>query len=189
MATTNIKLKSDVPSSVERATEVFDEHGDFIRSVIHFHVRNKAEAEDLFQDLFLCIVARPIPEEVRNIRGFLYKLILDTVKDAFRRINRYHIRIHKYADRHLHIIKNHPDACLIDVEETKKMFDLIERYLPTKEALAVKLRYKENCDTEEVAEKMGVKTRSVSRYVSVGLKKIGHVLDKKQVSNYDSCRS
>ncbi|MHC4640226.1 MAG: RNA polymerase sigma factor [Planctomycetota bacterium] len=189
MATANIKLKSDVPSSVERAAQVFDEHGDFIRSVIHYHVRNKAEAEDLFQDLFLCIVARPIPEEVQNVRGFLYKLITDTIKDAYRRIIRYQTRIRKYAERHLHIIESHPAASLIDVEENKKMFDLIERNLPTKEALAVKLRYKENCDTEEAAGKMGVKTRSVSRYVSIGLKKIGHVLDKKQGSNYDSCQS
>ena len=188
MATTNIKLKSDT-SGVERAAEVFDEHGDFIRKVIHFHVRNKTEAEDLFQDLFLSIVARPIPKEVRNVKGFLYKLITDTIKDAYRRIIRYQTRIHKYAEFHLRIIENHPDAGLIDVEETKKMYELIEKHLPTKEALAVTLRYKHDCDMEEVAEKMGVKTRSVSRYVSVGLKKIGHVLDKKQGSNYDSCRS
>jgi RNA polymerase sigma factor (sigma-70 family) len=189
VATTNIKLKSDAPSSVERAAEVFDEHGDFIRSVIHFHVRNKTEAEDLFQDLFLSIVAKPIPDEVRNVKGFLYKLITDTIKDAYRRIIRYQTRIHRYAEYHLRIIESHPAAGLIDVEEAKKMYDLIERHLPTKEALALKLRYKHNCDMEEVAEKMGVKTRSVSRYVSIGLKKIGHVLDKKQGSNYDKCRS
>ena len=186
MATTNIKLKSDV-SNVERAAEVFDEHGDFIRSIIHFHVRNKTEAEDLFQDIFLSIVTRPIPEEVRNVKGFLYKLIIDTIKDAYRRIIRYQTRIHRYAEHHLNIIDSHPDASLIDVEEAKKMYDLIEKHLPTKEALAVKLRYKEDCDTEETAEKMGVKTRSVSRYVSIGLKKIGNVLDKKQGCNYDSC--
>ena len=189
MATTNIKLKSDAPSSVERAAEVFDQHGDFIRSVIHFHVRNKTEAEDLFQDLFLSIVAKPMPEEVRNVKGFLYKLITDTIKDAYRRIIRYQTRIHRYAEYYLRIIESHPAAGLIDVEESKKMLDLIERHLPTKEALAVKLRYKDDCDIEKVAEKMGVKTRSASRYVSIGLKKIGHVLDKKQGSNYDSCRS
>ena len=189
MATTNIKLKSDAPSNVERAAELFDEHGDFIRSIIRFHVRNEAEAEDLFQDLFLSIVAKPLPEEVRNIKGFLYKMISDTVKDAFRRINRYKTRMRRYTERHLHIVENHPAAGLIDVEETIKTFDLIESYLPAKEALAVTMRYRDNCDTGEVAEKMGVKTRSVSRYVSTGLKKISHVLNKKQGSNYDSCRS
>jgi RNA polymerase sigma factor (sigma-70 family) len=189
VAATNIKLKSDAPSNVERAAEVFDEHGDFIRSVIHFHVRNKTEAEDLFQDLFLSIVARPIPEEVRNVKGFLYKLITDTIKDAYRRIIRYQTRIHRYAEYHLRIIESHPAAGPINVEEYKKMLDLIEEHLPTKEALAIKLRYKDNCKMEDVAEKMGVTTRSVSRYVSIGLKKIGHVLEKKQGSHYDNCRS
>ena len=188
MTTTNIKLKSDAPGNVERATELFDEYGDFIRAIIRFHVGNEVEAEDLFQDLFLSIVARPIPEEVRNIKAFLYKLISDSIKDNFRRINRYKTRIRRYAECYLHIVDNHPAAGLIDVEETIKMFDLIERHLPTKEAMAVTLRFRDNCDTGEVAEKMGVKTRSVSRYVSIGLKKISHVLDKKQGSNYDSCR-
>ena len=189
MATTNIKLKSCAPNNVERAAELFDEHGDFIRSIIRFHVRNEAEAEDLFQDLFLSIVAKPLPEEVRNIKGFLYKLTSDIVKDTFRRINRYKIRMRRYTECHLQIAENHPASSLIDVEETIKMFDLIERSLSTKEALAVTMRYRDNCDTGKVAEKMGVTNRSVSRYVSIGLKKIGHVLDKKQGSNYDSCRS
>lgn len=189
MATTNIKLKPDAPSNVERAAELFDEYGNFIRSIIRLHVRNEAEAEDLFQDLFISIVAKPIPKEVRNIKAFLYKLISDTVKDSFRRTNRYKTRIRRYAGRHLHIAENHPASGLIDMEETIKMFDLIERHLPTKEALAVTLRFRDNCDTGEVADKMGVTTRSVSRYVSIGLKKISYVLDKKQGSNYDSCRS
>ena len=179
MTTTNIKLKPDALSNVERATELFDEHGDFIRSIIRFHVGNEPEAEDLFQDLFLSMVARPIPEEVRNIKAFLYKLISDSIKDNFRRINRYKTRIRRYAECHLHIVENHPATGLIDVEETIKMFDLIERHLPTKEAMAVTLRFRDNFDTGEVAEKMGVKTRSVSRYVSIGLKKIGLVLDNK----------
>ena len=179
MTTTNIKLKSDAPGNVERATELFVEYGDFIRSIIHFHVRNKTEAEDLFQDFFLSIVAKPIPEEVRNVKGYLYKLITDSIKDAYRRIVRHRTRIRRYAECHLQLVESHPAASLIDVEETTKMFDLIERNLPTKEALAVKLKFRDNCDTEEAAEKMGIKTRSVSRYVSIGLKKISHVLDKK----------
>jgi RNA polymerase sigma factor (sigma-70 family) len=179
VTTTNIKLKSNAPSNVERATKLFDEYGGFIRLIIRFHVGNEPEAEDLFQDLFLSIIARPIPEEVRSIKGFLYKMISDIVKDAFRRTNRYKTRLRRYAECHLYIVDNHPAAGLIDLEETIKMFDLIERHLPTKEAMAVTLKFRDNCDIEEVAEKMGVKTRSVSRYVSIGLKKISNVLDKK----------
>ncbi|MBW8042260.1 MAG: sigma-70 family RNA polymerase sigma factor [Planctomycetes bacterium] len=179
MAEANIHQKSDALSSVDRVGEVFDEYGDFIRSIIRFHIRNEAEAEDLFQDLFLSLIVKPIPEEVQNVKGFLYKIIYDTVKDSYRRIDRYQARIRKYSKRNLHIVKNHPESSLIDVEETKKMFDLIKRHLPTQEALAVTLRYRDDCDTGEVAEIMGVKPRSVSSYVSTGLKKIGHAFGKK----------
>jgi len=186
VAATKLHQKSDASSSVDYAAEVFDEYGDFIRSVIRFHIRNEAEAEDLFQDLFLFLVAKPIPENVRNVKGFLYKLISDTVKDAYRNIDRYQARIRRYAKRNSRIVENRPETDLIDMEETKKMFDLIESHLPAQEALAVMLRYRDDCNTGEVAEKMGVKPRSASRYVSIGLKKIGHVLSKKQGGSYDS---
>ncbi|MHC4084083.1 MAG: RNA polymerase sigma factor [Planctomycetota bacterium] len=186
MAVANMHQKSDVPSNVERATGIFDKYGDFIRSVIRFHIRNEPEAEDVFQDLFLSLVARPIPLEVQNVKGYLYKILCDTVKDAYRRINRYQSRINRYTRRNLYVAENRPETELISVEETEKMFDLIERQLPAQEALAVTLRYREHYNTGEVAEMMGVKQRSVSRYVSVGLKKISNVFAKTQGGNYDS---
>lgn len=186
MAVTNIHQKSDDPGNVERAAGIFDKYGDFIRSVIRFHIRNETEAEDVFQDLFLFLVAKPIPVEVQNVKGFLYKLLCDTVKDAYRRIDRYQSRIDRYTKRNLRVAENRPETKLMSVEETKKMFDLIERQLPAQEALAVTLRYREDYNTGEVAEMMGVKHRSVSRYVSVGLKKIGSVFAKTQGGNNDS---
>ena len=178
MAVTDIHQESDAQGNVERAAGIFDKYGDFIRSLIRFHIRNEPEADDVFQDFFLLLVAKPIPLEVENVKGFLYKLIYDTAKDAYRRINRYQSRIDRYTKRNLHFAESHPDTELISVEETKKMFNLIERQLPPHEASAVILRYRENYNTGEVAEMMGIKQRSVSRYVSVGLKKIGNVVAK-----------
>lgn len=186
MDVTNIHQKPDAPSNVERAAGIFDKYGDFIRSVIRFNIRNEPEAEDVFQDLFLSLVAKPIPLEVENVKGFLYKLTCDTVKDAYRRIERYQARIRRYTKRNLRVAENRPETDLISVEETKKMFDLIERQLPPQEALAVTLRYREEYNTGDVAEMIGVKHRSVSRYVSVGLKKIGNAIAKTQGGNYDS---
>jgi RNA polymerase sigma factor (sigma-70 family) len=187
VAAIKISQKSDSLTNVDRATGIFDEYGDFIRSIIRFHVKNESKAEDLFQDLFLSLVAKPIPEEVRNIKGFLYKLISDMIKDAFRRMDRYQARMRRYAERNLRVAENRPETGLIDVEETNKMFGLIERHLSVKEALAVKLRFKDNCDTGETAEIMGVKPRSVSRYVSIGLKRVSHAIEKKREGNYDKC--
>lgn len=186
MPTASTTQKSDVTTNVEHAAEVFEENGDFIRAVIRFHVKDEAEAEDLFQDLFLFLISKPIPEEVQNVKGFLHRVISGIAKEAFRRIERYQARIHRYAKRNLRTIKNRPEELLMEVEETKKMFELIKRRLPPPEALAVTSRYRDNCDTGEVAAKMGVKPRSVSRYVSAGLKKLRCAFGERQCSNYDS---
>jgi RNA polymerase sigma factor (sigma-70 family) len=183
MPIASISQKPGVPSNVERAAEVFDEYGGFIRSVIRYHVRDKAEAEDLFQDIFLLLVAKPIPQDVQNVKGFLYRVISDTIKDAFRRIERYQAGMHRYAQHNARIAENRPENVVMGLEETKKMFELIERCLPSPEALALMLRYRDDYDTQEVAERMGVKPRSVSRYVSVGLKKIVLALGEKQESS------
>ena len=71
----------------------------------------------------------------------------------------------------------------MDIDEAKKMFELIERRLPPPQASALTLKYRNGYDTREVAERIGVKPRSVSRYVSVGLKKVVHVFREKQGGN------
>ena len=178
MPLANAQTKCDQPSNVDRATEIFNEHGDFIRSVINFNVKNHALSEDLFQDLFLFFISKPIPVDVQNVRGFLYRVISDKIKDALRRMNRYQARIHRYAENRRQITESRPENTVNEVEEVKKMFELIEKRLPSNEALAVTLRYKNNCDIREAAEKMGIKPRSVSRYISVGLKKLREILSQ-----------
>ncbi|MHC4337003.1 MAG: sigma-70 family RNA polymerase sigma factor [Planctomycetota bacterium] len=183
MPTASVNQKSDALSNVERAAQVFDKYGDFIRTGIRFHVKDKMEVEDLFQDLFLLLVAKPIPQDVQNVEGFLYRVITQSVKDAFRRIDRYQARIRRYAERNVHAIKKRPENVIMDIEEAENMFELIEKRLPRPQALALTWKYKHNCDTEEVAERMRVKPRSVSKYASVGLEKMRHLLGDKQKSS------
>ncbi|MHC4474004.1 MAG: RNA polymerase sigma factor [Planctomycetota bacterium] len=165
-------------NNVDHATTVFTEHGEFIRSIIRYYVKNEAEAEDLFQDLFLFLISKPIPGNVENVQGFLYKIIYDMIKDVFRRIERYQARMYKYARDRGNMVEPRPENTLAQVEEAKRMFNLIEKRLPPKEAQAVTLRYRDRRNVAEVADRMGVKPRSVSRYVSVGLRKFRGVMDE-----------
>jgi len=186
MPEVSVNERSNTQSNADLAEEIFEEHGDFIRLIIRFHVKNETEAEDLFQDFFLFLVSKPIPEEVQNVKGFLYRVVSDKVKDALRRTSCYQARIRRYAERRRHITENCPEDAVIDVEETKKMFELIRRRLPPKEAWAVTLRYRNNSDVGEIAEKMGIKSRSVSRYVSAGLNKLHQVFCVNEGNSHDS---
>ncbi len=186
MVLAEIKKKTVMLSNILSTTKVFEDHGDFIRAIIRIHVKNETEAEDLFQDFFLFLLSKPIPEEVQNIRGFLYRMISDKAKDASRRIISYQKRIRRYADRSKYIFEDGPDNIVIAKEESKKMFELIRERLPSKEAQAVTLRYKNSCEIVEVARKMEIAPRSVSRYVSVGLKKIRQTFGGNGEGIYDS---
>ena len=182
----SVNERSGVQSNADLAEKIFEEHGDFIRLFIRFHVNNKAEAEDLFQDFFLSLISKPIPEEVQDVRAFLYRLASDKTKDAFRRIERYQARIRRYAERRRRVIDGSPEHVVIQIEQTEKMFKLIRERLPLSEARAVTLRYRNNRDIGEVAKQMGIKPRTVSRYVSVGLNKLRQVFSVSKGNSYDS---
>jgi len=172
MTPVSINKEIDTLSNADLAEKVFEEHEDFIRTIIRSKVNNEVEAEDVFQDFFLFLISKPIPEEVQDVRGFLYRVVSDKVKDALRRIYRYQARIGRYAERHKRINDGSPEYAVIEAEEIERMFELIRRRLPPNEARAVTLRYRNNWGIGEVSEKMGIKPRSVSRYVSACLKKL-----------------
>jgi DNA-directed RNA polymerase specialized sigma24 family protein len=49
---------------------------------------------------------------------------------------------------------------------------------------AILLRYRNQFEIEEVAREMSIKPRSVSRYISVGLKKIRRILNIQEGVNH-----
>lgn len=160
-------------NNVGLAAEIFAEYGDFIHMVIFSQVKNKARINDIFQDFFLSLVRKPIPQDVKNIKGYLYRAITNDIIDATRRVERYCNLVHKYSEYLEHPINNKtPENAFIDVEETNKMFGLIKGRLTNSQYQAMALRYRTDHSIKEVAEKMSVKSTSVSRYLSIGLKKI-----------------
>ena len=183
MAIANIKKDKLSSGDVDTASDIFAEHGDFIRSVIQFNVRNREMSEDLFQDMFIFFASKPIPSDVENIRAFIYRVVSDRVKDSYRSMDCYQKRLGKYAVEQDYNDYRCPEQRAIETEETEKMLDMIRQTLPEKQALAVEMRYNEDRDSVEVAEKMGIKSRSVSRYVCIGLKKIRQVFEYNQGCN------
>ena len=164
-------------AEVSGAARIFAEYGDFIRSVIRYRVADEAFVDDLFQDFFLALISNPLPRDIRNIKGYLYKAITRDLIDAARRVERYRTRIYRYAERGGRCTtENTPESALIQQEEMGRMFELIEKHLRRSEAQAVLLRYRNRYTIEEIAAKLGVNSRSVSRYISKGLSNVRQFL-------------
>ena len=181
MSGARIKKESVPLSNIERAAQIFSEYGDFILAVIHYQSGNHVQADDLLQDFFLSLVSKPVPSGIQNVKGYLYRAITNDIVDAARRVKKYRALMHKYAESIDNSVnKNAPINALIETEQMKKTFKLIEGCLPRSEAQAITFRYKDNCDIKDISEKMRINHRSVSKYISAGLRKVRRFWPTKQ---------
>jgi RNA polymerase sigma factor (sigma-70 family) len=169
-----------VDEQVQSAERMFAQYGGFIASIIRFFVKDPSEQEDIYQELFLFFMRKPIPGDVRNIKGFLYRVIGDRIRDRKRRQVRYQQNLEKYADRSNREPREEVSsvATVHQKEQAERVFSLMKDYLTRNEAMAITLRYKDDCDIHETARRMNVQPKTVSRYVCVGLKKIRDVFGR-----------
>jgi len=166
--------------NIELASQIFFEYGDFIHSIIHTKVHDLEKEDDLLQDFFLSLVHKPIPSDVRNKKSFLYRAIINDITDSRRRSERYTTHIQKYGKKiESSINKTTPEDAYINEEQIIKMLELIKEQLPISCSQAIILRYRDNLSIREVAKKMNVKSASVSRYISTGLKKLRRLWTRK----------
>jgi RNA polymerase sigma factor (sigma-70 family) len=126
----------DVHKQVEAAHKLFTEHEVFIRSVIRYALSDPHDVDDCFNDLFLFFVSRPIPGDVQNLKGYLYKIIFDKAKDYRRRNIRYQQKLKGYAQDQADIYKaNTMDETLYD-ERIQRILKALDGHLSQKEAQA-----------------------------------------------------
>ena len=179
--------ESDTPDNVERATAIFFEHGNFIRGVIRYKIKDESMAEDLFHNFFLSLVSRPVPAEVRDIKGYIYKAIINDITDHIRHLGRYQAMTHRCADYNKLTVNNRlPEDALMEKEQTDRMIELIRKRVTRNEFKAIASRHLDGLSIKEAADGMSINNRSVSRYISTGLRKVKQFLVIEQEVKDDS---
>ncbi len=165
--------RTEIRKRVGLAAEVFDRYGDEIRAIIHFNVKDKSRADDIFQEFFMSIVRNPVPSNIQDVSAYLYRAVTNDVIDVSRQKKCHQDHIQKYAECRKHfVIPEDPQNTVIQTENTQKMFHLIESHLPKRQAEVVIQRYGQGFSTTDTAEKMNVNKKIVSQYLSAALKKM-----------------
>jgi RNA polymerase sigma factor (sigma-70 family) len=160
-------------AAVGAATALFAEHGRFIRAVIRFQAQNEFLEEDLFQEFFLLLVTKPIPTNVFNIKSYLYRAVTHFVVEYRRRQARYARCLDRHAEELRISVHNQASgSALLETEDAELAFRRWTGPLRRREAQAFRLRYRENFSIGEIAQAMGVDRRTVSHYLSAGLKRL-----------------
>jgi RNA polymerase sigma-70 factor, ECF subfamily len=159
--------------NVKAAASVFDKYEDFIYTIICYKVKDKAQADDLFQDFFLSLVSNPLPSDDRNVKGYLYRAIMNDIFDNVRRTERYQAQLQRYS-KHLRYssAEENPENALIKTEEIDSILSVIEKQLQNSESHAVTLRYVKDYKIKDIAAEMSVNNTAAWRYIAEGLKKI-----------------
>jgi RNA polymerase sigma factor (sigma-70 family) len=160
--------------ATQAAARILVEHGDFLRTVIRFQTHDPRREDDLLQEFFLQLVEQPVPPGVRNLRSYLYQMIVRDIMDLARRQEEYRRHLKKYARKIRISIYNRPSTNAIqeETEEKNSVFARLIRQLQHREAQVVTLRYRDNYSIAEIADQMGVHRRTVSRYLTSGLRKL-----------------
>ncbi len=177
----NICCSSNAPLNirVKCASEIFEQYGEFLRAMVYINISDKSLVEDIMQDFFVSLVEHPVREGIEDIKSYLYKAIVNDIIDKIRRINYYQEKVQRYrrvADNNRIKQKITFEETLLEREEIIKLFKKIEKNLPQKEAAAVLNYCTFQYDIATAAERMQVDTRTFSRYVCVGLKKLRQLL-------------
>ena len=174
--------------SILSAEQLFSLHGNLIRSVIRFYVKDEVEQDEIYQELFLYFARKPITEEIRNVQAFLYHVVRNLIKDRQRQQIRYERRLLRYADEKLAENQQEtPEDSAVHMlevkEQAQKVLELLERHLSENEVTAIRLRYNQDCDLHETARRMNLQPNTVSRYVCIGMKKIRAVFGGQDKAN------
>jgi RNA polymerase sigma factor (sigma-70 family) len=161
----------DTRRRVKKAKEVFDKYGDEIRVIIEFNVKDKNLTEDIFQDFFISVVENPIPPDIEDVMGYIYKAV---VHDAIDRTRRARIRregVRSYA-QYLrdNVAQQEPQNVVIIAEEVERMYQLIESRLSPRHLRALRQRYGIGRTASCTDAKLKIDERSVSRYLSEAIK-------------------
>lgn len=176
-----VSNSTDSPINIRAkcASAIFEEYGDFLRAIIYLHIKDKSMVDDIMQNFFLTLVAHPLPDDIEDMKSYLYQAIINDIIDSKRRIQDYQVTMQRLKKI---VAKNQMqqgainEKNLIEREEIAKLFIKIKTKLPQPEADAILNYYAFRKNISAGANKMKVDVRTFSRYVCVGLKKFRQIL-------------
>ena len=166
-------LNHSLQNRIDQAFQIFTKYEDFLRSIIYLNLQNHFSVDDIMQDFFIHLVKNPIPDNIDDIKGYLYKAIINDIIDMARRNQRQEENMLKYTISYKKNVKQQimPERNIVKKDKLLKLLKLIKKHLPPYQANALFHYYFSDCNISKAAKKMKVDPNTLSRYVCTGLKK------------------
>jgi RNA polymerase sigma-70 factor (ECF subfamily) len=172
--------------AARRISELFIAHEDFIRTVVRFQAGDRFDEEDVVQSFYLMLLSRSLPPGIGHLRSYLYKAVTHHVADLARHGSRYRRHLKIYARQRRISINMRPTANAIEEKEqgTAAVAYMV-RHLRDRQAEAFTLKYRDGYSIAEIAQRMGVNKRTVSRYLCDAVRTLREILQSNEGSAYE----
>lgn len=168
----------DIERNVRKATEIFSEHGAFLMQVFMRDL-DEHDAHDLWQNLYMSLVRKPLAENLENVGGYLYRAAKHDIIDFRRKSKLRRQKIEDYSTKHIPIkVVKDPALTMIVRESLMTAFSLVETRFPPSISQAVLYKRRDGLKNGEIAEKMGIKKQTVEYYLSIGTTMIKEFKDE-----------
>lgn len=166
------------PFDPDECGRFYEEHQYWLRGVIRNAVGSSCDVEDILQAFLLRLMEKPVPETVIKERGYCYKMLKNFIIDTKRGAMTYDRHIADFAQIHVLPASYDPFRKVATTDEFCHILKKAVENLPSRIALAVKLRLIKGCTTEDVARKMAVNKKTAVKYVSDGRSMLRDILGK-----------
>ena len=166
------------PFEPDECGRFYQEQQSWLRGVIRNAVGTSSDVEDILQNFILRLMEKPVPETVITERGYCYKMLKNFIIDTKRGGRTYDRHIANFAQVHVWPESYDPFRKAATTDEFCHILKKAIKYLPSRIALAVKLRLIKEYTIEEVARKMSVNKKTAIKYVSDGKSMLRKILYK-----------
>lgn len=149
---------------------IFAQHGPSLTTFIRRRVRRAADASDLTQELYLRLLRADRAELIRNPEAYLYTVAVNLLREQ--------AVLDRRWSHTVDAVDPPADPALVDFCTPEEQVDLQARLaqaadlvetLPAKFQAVLILQYRDGLSYEEIAERLGVSTHAVKKYVMQGL--------------------
>jgi RNA polymerase sigma factor (sigma-70 family) len=165
----------DVKERVELASEIIRRYDSSIRALIRSYVRNDHDADDIYQNVFLSLIRVP-PTSFTFLTAYLRQIVRNHAADLARRAESRARFASDYVSGHREEpVSADPANILIEAEQMRVVKEFFESVLPSHQAKVLMERCGRGNNTQETAQRLGLKRRTVSRYYCMAVKRVRQI--------------
>ena len=147
---------------------LFTEHRERLHLYLRSRLANDADAQELAQEAYLRLLRISQTELIKHPQAYLYRIASNLINDLYGRQLTPEQQVGEEVLDNLESSELSPEQCL----ERSRQLQQIEQALselPPKCRAVVTLRGRQGMTSLEVAERLGISTNTVKKYMSKGV--------------------